>query len=144
MNLKKMAESNLEKISVMGTMHEIGFFEGGINENTPCNPINNYGIAKNSLRQLTKQLCINNKKDFQWLRGFYIVGNTKYGSSIFSKISNADEKGDKFFPFRSGKNQYDFLDYDVFCKYVAITVCQNEILGIINICSVSLNDCLIE
>ena len=34
-----------------------------------------------------------------------------------------------------GQNQYDFCDYPDFCNQVATTVCQNEINGIINICS---------
>ena len=34
-----------------------------------------------------------------------------------------------------GLNQFDFLDYDVFCKYVADTVEQGRVDGVINICS---------
>ena len=34
-----------------------------------------------------------------------------------------------------GLNQFDFLNYDVFCKYVADAVKQDEIDGVINICS---------
>ena len=34
-----------------------------------------------------------------------------------------------------GINQFDFLDYEEFCKQVAITITQNKINGIINICS---------
>ena len=30
----------------MGSMHEIGYWEGAIDENTPCNPMSMYGIAK--------------------------------------------------------------------------------------------------
>lgn len=133
--LEKMAESSINGIAVMGTMHEIGFFEGSINESTPCNPINPYGISKNSLRQLVKMLCEKNQKCFIWLRGYYIVGNSSYGSSIFSKITAAEKEGKKTFPFTMGQNQYDFLDYDDFCKQVATATCQTEIQGIINICS---------
>ena len=32
-------------------------------------------------------------------------------------------------------NQYDFLDYEEFCDQVAATVQQDEVNGIINICS---------
>ena len=46
-----MAEAGCKNISVMGTMHEVGFWEGKIDENTPCNPLSQYGIAKNALRQ---------------------------------------------------------------------------------------------
>lgn len=130
-----MVQSDIKSISIMGSMHEIGFYEGSINENTPCDPVNYYGIAKNSLRSMASLLCKNNNKDFKWLRAFYIVGNSIYGSSIFSKITEAEKQGKSVFPFTSGKNLYDFLDYDIFCKQVALTVTQNKVSGIINICS---------
>ena len=133
--LKKCAESEMKKIVVMGSMHEIGFHEGSITENTPCNPTTPYGIGKNSLRMLTKMLCEQKEKQFQWLRGYYIVGNSQYGSSIFSKITTAEKEGKNEFPFTMGQNQFDFIDYDEFCEQVARAVTQNEVLGIINICS---------
>lgn len=135
MFIKKIAEAGVRQISVLGSMHEIGFYEGSINENTPCNPITPYGISKNALRQLTEMLCKQNDVIFQWLRGYYIVGNSKFGSSIFSKITSAEEEGKKEFPFTMGQNQYDFINYDVFVEQVATVVTQNEINGIINICS---------
>lgn len=133
--IKSFSESDINMISVMGSMHEIGFFEGSIKEDTPCNPITPYGISKNSLRMLTEMLCKQKQKDFQWLRGYYIVGNSQYGSSIFSKITSAEMEGKKEFPFTMGQNQFDFIDYDIFCEQVARTVMQDKILGIINICS---------
>lgn len=133
--IKEMAEAGVKQIAVMGSMHEIGFFEGSINENTPCHPTTPYGIGKNALRELTEMICMQNNIIFQWLRGYYIVGNSKYGSSIFSKITTAAENGEKEFPFTMGQNQYDFVDYDVFCKQVAATIGQVKIAGIINICS---------
>lgn len=133
--LKLMAKSNIETISVMGSMHEIGFFEGSIDENTPCRPESFYGIAKNALREITRMYCKQFEKNFQWLRGYYIVGDSSVGSSIFSKICKSAEDGKKTFPFTMGLNQFDFVDYDVFCNQVAVTIMQNEINGIINICS---------
>lgn len=133
--IKKFAESGCKHIAVMGTMHEIGFFEGSVNERTPCHPITPYGIAKNALRDLTAMVCSKNSCVFQWLRGYYIVGNSKYGSSIFSKIAIAVEEGKKEFPFTLGQNQYDFLDYHAFCNQVAAAVSQSKEQGIINICS---------
>lgn len=133
--LTKMAESGIKKIAVLGTMHEVGFYEGSIKEDTPCFPQNNYGIAKNALRQFSEILTEKSEVIFQWLRGFYIVSRDKAGASIFSKIASAEEQGNKTFPFTSGLNQYDFLDYDEFCRRVAKTVEQDKINGIINICS---------
>lgn len=133
--IKKMIESGLSQIAVMGTMHEVGFHEGPIKEDTKTEPLSLYGISKNTLRTLTRLLCDKHKTIYQWLRGYYIVGNTEYGASIFSKIKSAANSGAKSFPFTSGLNQYDFIDYDEFCKQVASVIQQNSINGIINICS---------
>ena len=129
-----MIEGGIERIVVMGSMHEVGFYEGSINESTPCNPQSLYGISKNALRQLVELKCKDQGCKFQWLRGFYIVGNTIDGCSVFSKIAQADSIGQIEFPFTMGLNQFDFLDYNVFCKYVADVVKQDRIDGIINIC----------
>lgn len=133
--LEKMIKGGVKQVCVMGSMHEIGFFEGSINSNTPCHPTTPYGISKNALRELTEMLCKQNNTVFQWLRGYYIVGNSRYGSSIFSKITAAAEESKKEFPFTLGQNQYDFIDYPDFCTQVAATVVQNQVVGIINICS---------
>lgn len=133
--LQKMIEGGVSKLVVMGTMHEVGFHEGSINENTPCKPLSLYGIAKNSLRQMLELRVKDEKVKLQWVRGYYIVDNTANGCSIFSKLIGAANEGKKEFPFTSGINQYDFLNYDVFCSQVAAVVLNNEEFGIINCCS---------
>lgn len=84
--IKKMAESGIRQICGMGSMHEIGFVEGSINENIPCHPTPPYGIGKNTLRELTEMVCKKQNIVFQWLRGYYIVGNSKYGSSFSQRL----------------------------------------------------------
>lgn len=133
--LKEFADTDIKTIAVMGSMHEIGFYEGCIKEDTPCNPTTPYGISKNALRRLTQILCEQKNKQFMWLRGYYIVGNSKFGNSIFSKITAAEMEGKQEFPFTMGQNQFDFIDYDDFCEQVARSVTQDKVLGIINICS---------
>jgi nucleoside-diphosphate-sugar epimerase len=133
--LKKMMDSGVKKVCVMGSMHEVGFYEGSINENTPCNPMSLYGIAKNALRNAVSLYAEERKIDFMWLRGYYIVGHAEYGSSIFSKIVQAVREGKKEFPFTTGQNQYDFLKYEDFCKQVVSAALQDDIKGIINCCS---------
>lgn len=133
--LKKMLEGGLKRVAVMGSMHEIGFFEGAIDENTPCRPLSMYGVAKDALRKTTEILADKHGAVFQWLRGYYIVGNTTRGCSVFSKIAQAAQEGKREFPFTTGQNQYDFLDYEEFCLQAAKTVEQEEVTGIVNICS---------
>ena len=133
--IKSFAEAGIKTIAVMGSMHEIGFFEGSIREDTPCNPLTPYGISKNALRQLTEMLCSQNNNRFMWLRGYYIVGNSQYGSSIFSKITASEAEGKEEFPFTMVQNQFDFVDYEDFCELITKSICQEEVGGIINICS---------
>lgn len=133
--LKKFVNAGISKMAVLGSMHEIGFYEGSIDEFTPANPQSLYGISKNSLRQLMELECNKTNTILYWLRGFYIVGNTKSGCSIFSKITQAEKEGKSKFPFTMGLNQFDFIDYNTFCEMVVAVVRQNDITGIVNICS---------
>lgn len=133
--LSKMSEAGVKKIVALGTMHEIGFWEGRIKEDTPCNPMSLYGISKNALREALELVCKQKNTILQWIRGYYIVGNSEKGASIFSKITAAEKDGKSEFPFTTGKNQYDFIDYDEFCNQIANVAINNEVLGIINCCS---------
>ena len=108
-----MVDAGIAKISVMGTMHEIGFFEGSINENTPCHPMSLYGIGKDALRNCVAMMTNGKHTNWQWLRGYYIVGHSEFGCSIFSKITAAEKEGKTEFPFTMGQNQFDFIDYDL-------------------------------
>lgn len=133
--LENMMRSGVRKVAVMGTMHEIGFYEGIVEENTPCNPMSLYGISKDALRKSVQLLSMQTDTAYQWLRAFYIVSSQTNGGSIFSKLAAAEQNGQPEFPFTTGQNQYDFLDYDDFCTQVAAAVAQDRVNGIINICS---------
>lgn len=133
--IKNMIEGGLKHLAVMGSMHEIGYYEGAIDENTPCNPISMYGIAKDALRRSTILLAKQNNICLQWLRAFYIYGDDKRNNSIFSKLTIAAEQGKKTFPFTSGKNKYDFIHIEELAKQIAEAATQTEIDGIINCCT---------
>lgn len=133
--LNNLMKAGLSKLTVMGTMHEIGYWEGAIDENTPCNPMSQYGVAKNALRQ---SLLISAKQygcNLHWLRAYYITGDDIHGSNIFSKITKAAMEGKKTFPFTSGKNMYDFIDIDELAMMICEASIQDKINGVINVCS---------
>ena len=73
--LLNMLEGGLPHVAAMGSMHEVGYWEGAIDENTPTNPLSMYGIAKNSLRQAMALMAESHGAVYQWLRGFYILGD---------------------------------------------------------------------
>ncbi len=133
--LKNMIDSGCSSVSVMGTMHEIGCYEGCVDEKTPCNPLSFYGIAKNALRQSLFAYGQGKKTNLKWLRAFYITGDDLHNKSIFSKILELEKEGKKSFPFTSGTNKYDFTDIDVLAGQIASASVQNKVCGIINVCS---------
>ena len=49
--ITNLIDNGLNTIAIMGSMHEVGYHEGAIDENTPCKPLSQYGIAKNTLRE---------------------------------------------------------------------------------------------
>lgn len=129
-----MIENGCTNINSMGSMHEVGYFEGAIDENTPCNPLSLYGIAKNSLRQ--GLLLLNAEKVYiKWLRAYYITGDDWKNNSIFSKIIQKEKEGEEFFPFTSGKNKYDFIDIDTLAMQIVRASMQTDETGVINVCS---------
>ena len=131
--ISNMMKGGLKQIAVMGSMHEVGYYEGAIDENT--NPLSLYGIAKNTLRQLTFLLGKNENVIVQWIRGFYIFGDDLKNNSIFKKIVEAEQEGKTEFPFTSGKNKYDFLSIYDMADQIAEIVLQDKINGIINSCT---------
>ena len=130
-----MLQGGLRHIAVMGSMHEVGYYEGAIDENTPTNPLSLYGIAKNSLRELTNILGQQYGAVVQWIRGYYIYGDDLKNHSIFTKLVEAENAGQEEFPFTSGKNLYDFMSVEELANQIAAVVVQNEVNGVINCCS---------
>lgn len=133
--LTSLIDGGLRHLAVMGSMHEVGYWEGAINESTPCNPLSMYGIAKNALRQSMELYSKQKNVIFQWLRCYYILGDDRHNSSIFCKILLAAEEGKKTFPFTTGKNKYDFIDVNELAKLISLTITQSDINGIINCCT---------
>ncbi|MDR3363343.1 MAG: NAD(P)-dependent oxidoreductase [Clostridiales Family XIII bacterium] len=139
--LMDMVQGGLKDVAVMGSMHEVGFFEGAVTADTPCRPLSLYGAAKNALRQA---MSIESKlKGFRlyWLRGYYIYGDDRRGSSIFAKIAQAADEGQKTFPFTTGQNKYDFIHIDDLASLIVSAATQDEaqgapqVTGVINVCS---------
>lgn len=131
----RMIQEGLKQIAVMGTMHEVGYWEGVIDETTPCNPISLYGIAKDSLRRSVFAMTKDKDVVVQWLRAFYIYGDDARSASIFGKLDAAEKRSQETFPFTTGENKYDFIHVETLGRMIAAAVMQTEVDGIINCCS---------
>jgi len=133
--LNNMINGGLKHLAVMGTMHEVGYWEGAVDESTPTNPYSLYGIAKNSLRQAVTLIAKDKDVVLQWLRAYYITGDDLKSNSIFSKIIKKEKEGKEDFPFTTGKNKYDFISIEELTVQIVAASTQTEIIGIINCCS---------
>ena len=130
-----MIAGGLKSISIMGTMREVGYWEGAVDEHTPTNPISLYGIAKDALRNMTFNLTMNKDVSVHWLRAYYIMGDDLKNNSIFSKLVQAEQEGKEKFPFTSGKNKYDIITVQELAKQIVAASVQDQITGIINVCT---------
>ena len=133
--IERMINAGLKSITVMGSMHEVGYFEGAIKPDSPANPLSLYAIAKNSLRQAVEVLSKGKDVSFKWLRGFYIYGDDEKSNSVLGKILLADREGKKSFPFTSGKNLYDFIHVEKLAEQIVAAAVQDKYTGIINCCT---------
>lgn len=133
--IEKFAQMGCRNITGMGTMHEIGYYEGCVDENTPCNPRSLYGIAKNAFRETFFMLSEKYNFKAKWLRAYYIFGDEEKGQSIFAKIYKWEKEGKTSFPFTSGLNKCDFISVQELGIQIAKAALQDKVTGIINVCS---------
>ena len=130
-----MTDGGRKQIAVMGTMQEIGYYEGAVDENTPCNPVSMYGVAKDALRRSTFLMLKDKGIVWQWLRAYYIYGDDERNHSIFAKIIQAEKSGKTEFPFNTGGNKYDFIMVEELAEMIAACVMQTQVTGVINCCT---------
>lgn len=133
--LENAIKMGVKKIVVIGSMHEIGYWEGAVDESTPTNPLSLYGIAKNSLRQGLQLLVSDGEVMLQWLRCFYVYGDDTKNHSVFTKLLEMEARGEQYFPMTEGKNMYDFLHIKDLAEQIVAAAQQDKIDGIINCCS---------
>jgi nucleoside-diphosphate-sugar epimerase len=128
--LAKAADRGIGRISVLGTMHEVGYWEGAIDASTPTNPLSLYGIAKDALRRAAFSQ-LETKAQLQWLRCYYIHGDDRNNRSIFTRLLEAADAGQTTFPFTTGASKYDFIDVAELGRQIAV-VSASDVTGIIN------------
>ncbi|EIC09004.1 NAD-dependent epimerase/dehydratase [Microbacterium laevaniformans OR221] len=132
--LTAVAAAGVPRLSVLGTMHEVGYWEGAIDADTPTDPRSLYGIAKDALRRALP-LVVPESTELSWLRCYYIYGDDRRSNSIFGKILKAVDAGQTTMPFVTGKSLHDFIDVDVLADQIAAVATTPGVTGVINCCS---------
>ncbi|WP_454116622.1 NAD-dependent epimerase/dehydratase family protein [Microbacterium aurum] len=125
------AEAGVSRIVALGTMHEVGYWEGAITEDTPTNPLSQYGIAKDALRR-SLPLALPATTTLAWARAYYIYGDDLRNNSIFRKLLEAASEGKTSFPFTTGRNLYDFIRVAELGRQLAALVDAVDVVGTLN------------
>ena len=128
--IKYLVKNGTKQIAVMGTMHEVGYHEGEINDDTPCNPISLYGIAKDALRRslmllAERELLREALKDRDNERFHLITGQdilVKPLNELFDFFDYADVRDKEFLKYNNypggwdskGKKFYIYRLHDLF------------------------------
>lgn len=133
--IKNLIDNGTKQVIVAGSFREYGRVSGKVTEDFPCKTDTLYTIAKNALRESLEIYTKNKDICFQWLRFFTPYGDDKYNNSILSKILSWEQEGKTSFPFTDGLEEYDYIHVDELAEQVVNVVKQQEIQGIINICS---------
>lgn len=132
--LTHLADQGVPRIAVLGTMHEVGYWEGPITAEAPTNPVTLYGIAKDALRR-SAFVTIGHRSEVLWMRAFYITGDDRRNHSIFTKLLEASDRGEATFPFTTGRTLYDFIDVEELGRQIAVAATTRGVCGVINTCT---------
>lgn len=132
--LTGLAARGVARVVALGTMHEVGYWEGAIAAHTPTDPLSQYGVAKDALRR-SLTLAIASDTSFAWARAYYIYGDDRRSESIFRKLLDAADEGRTEFPFTTGKNLYDFIRVEELGRQLAALVDAEDVTGTMNCCT---------
>ena len=130
---EQLIRRDVERIVVTGTCYEYGIMTGKLSENFPVEPINQYAIAKNTLRQVLQKLCHENNVSFAWARLFYPYGEFQNPKSLIPSLKRAIKNNEKIFTIGSGDQIRDFIPIEKVVNYLLFLVNNIAIEGIFNI-----------
>ena len=130
--IKNCISNGLRDISIAGTCLEYGMQEGGLTEILNTKPVNNYAIAKDSLRKHVQQLQTEISFSLKWIRLFYMYGAGQSPNSLFSQLNDALHRSEPSFNMSGGEQVRDYLPVETVAVYIVKIATQNDVTGVIN------------
>jgi nucleoside-diphosphate-sugar epimerase len=133
--LKRLIESGLKNLVVVGTCFEYGMQSGSMREDLQPQPTNPYGFAKDALRCQLEYLRQIKPFNLSWARLFYLYGDGQAKNSLLPQLKRAIERKDKIFNMSGGEQLRDYLPVTEVAKYLIDLAMTSQDNGIVNICS---------
>tara|TARA_Y100001954_G_C15667142_1_gene530763 strand:+ start:168 stop:989 length:822 start_codon:yes stop_codon:yes gene_type:complete len=131
--ISRLIDNGCESITVTGTCYEYGMKSGALKETDPSEPVNLYGIAKDSLRKSLASKCLSAGVKWSWLRIFYPYGEDQNPRSLYPSLIKAISHNDDFFPMSSGRQIRDFIFVDDLAKIIFRLAFSGQQNGIVNL-----------
>lgn len=133
--IKEAITNGVRKVVVAGTCFEYGMVNGQLHEEMATNPLNAYGLAKDTLRKYLSELRKVSPFDFNWVRLFYMYGDGQNEKSFFSQLRRAIAAGNSEFNMSAGEQLRDYLPVEKVAYYLTRISLQSRYNGIVNCCS---------
>jgi len=130
--LKAMVGSGVRHLLVTGTCFEYGMQCGSLSEDTPTQPTNPYGLAKDILRRFLQELQKQSPFDLQWVRLFYMYGPGQNPNSLLAQLDRAIDNKEPVFNMSGGEQLRDYLPIEEVAIRLAWLVEHRKCQGIIN------------
>jgi nucleoside-diphosphate-sugar epimerase len=133
--IQSLVRAGLPHALVTGTCFEYGLQSGPLHEDLPCQPINAYGQAKDSLRRELALLARQQPFQLTWARLFYLYGEGQSVNSLWPALHSAAARGDKVFPMSGGEQLRDYLPVELAACHLVDLALRPQGAGTVNVCS---------
>lgn len=133
--LQNFIDNGVRDICVAGTCMEYGLQNGLMNEDIRTDPVTLYATAKDALRRYLQIIQKSTSFTLKWFRYFYMCGENQRGKSLIPMVENAIANGEEVFNMSGGEQLRDYLPVVKVAEYTVKAAVQNDVDGIINICS---------
>lgn len=117
----------------IGSIVEYGILKTKALETQLEFPINHYGLAKNTFKNISKLFCELNNMQWIWIRPGYIYGNGDVETRLLPSIIRKLKKGENI-TLDSCNTTIDYLHITDFCRAIQSIIYTN-LVGIFNVCS---------
>jgi dTDP-6-deoxy-L-talose 4-dehydrogenase (NAD+) len=133
--IKQVVRSGVSQVLVTGTCFEYGLQSGPLSESTLAQPVNPYGLAKNTLRQFLEALSRTEAFTLQWARLFYLHGEGQNPNSLLAALERAIQAGDTQFDMSPGDQLRDYLAVEDAAACLVTALEHPQFAGVFNCCS---------
>lgn len=130
--IKRAVEAGVTQVLVTGTCFEYGLQSGPLDESTPPQPVNPYGLAKNTLRLFLESLRRELPFSLQWARLFYLHGEGQNPNSLLASLDRAIDANEASFNMSTGDQLRDYLAIEVAAGYLAGLLLRRDFSGVVN------------